>query len=235
LNAVRSLPHSRGRSSRVLIVESSVALSDREHTSYLSRGGSNLAHRYEPYADVEVIDASFERLRDMITSFQPALIHLVASIRETSGIVFLDFARRRSSSEGRPITTVSLDGVVKRIYEFSARPFLILDIVRPSSTFEASLALGLRNSFASDLLHLGAFSGVLATGLEQPWMLGGLAGWIETCLRQHSSTGELARCIRELFASEPARRDGSSVQDRAIAYLGTALFAQDTDLPCLQS
>jgi hypothetical protein len=230
LEALRGLSPQHQNRPRVLIVQSNAALSDHEYTSYGSRGGSNLAAHYAPYASVHVVDASFERAREALISGQPALVHLVASVRETGGIVFLDLARRRNSSEGGPLPTTALDTVVKRVYESSARPFLVLDIVRPSSTFDAALALSLRNSFASDLLHLGAFSGILATGLEQPRMLGGIAAAIEQALQKKTSMGSLAKAIRELYATPTPQ---PNMIDTALAYLGTALFAQDPDLPCL--
>jgi hypothetical protein len=232
LSAIRQLPWD-GKAPPVLIVQSGAALSEYEYTSYSSRGASSLSSYYEPFADVEVVDGSFERMSQALAAYQPSLVHVVASVRETSGIVFLDFARRRSTSEGAPITTTALDTLVKRVYESSARPFLILDVVRPSSTFDASIALGLRNSFAADLLYFSSFSGVLATGFEQPRMLGNIAAAIGTHLREHCSMGILANEIRSLCALDAAQDRGSDAHDRVLAYLATALFAQDPDLPCL--
>jgi len=218
---------------RVLVVQSGAMPSNMDGTTYVSRSGMALEDYYRRWADVEVVSGQDnDQIVETVRRSTPALVHLVAAIRETSGLVFLDFARRRGGEGSGEISATVLDTLAKQLYAELPRPFLVLDIVRPSSTFDAALALGLRNALASDLLHLGGFSGVLATGLEQPWMLGTLAKAILAGLGRSGTMGALANTIRALFSTAP-QTDEETVRDYALAYLGTALFAQDPDLPCM--
>lgn len=220
---------------RVLIVQPGTDVDSSEQTSYASRGGRELAAYYHDWASVEMVPgADSGEVLAAVSRLRPALIHLVAAVRETRGMVFIDFARRRRVSEGTPINATSLDGAVKRLYSGRPRPFLVFDAVRPSSTFDAALALGWRNALATELHHLRGFSGILATGLEQGWMLGNVADAILEGLQQGGTMGSLAQTIRARFTRVAgAGGEDRAVRDAALAYLGTALFAEDPQLPCL--
>ena len=217
---------------RILVVQPDVAPSDTEDVTYIARAGSALPDYYKRLgahvltladASAAVLDGAF---RDV------TLIHLVMTVRATQGMVFLDFTRRRQSSAGEQLTPVLLDSLMKSFDRGRPRPFLILDIARPSSTFEAAIALGLRNVFASQLLKLRTFSAVLATGLEQPALLGTLAKTVISALDRDATMGSLAMDVRAQFTNPDARSRARNELDLALAYLGTALFADDPDLPC---
>ena len=221
------------RRGRVLVAQAGRSLSADEEAGYASRGHQRDLAAYYAAAGAEVLTREVNdpvQLSEALKHFGPTLIHLVATVRQSQGMVFLDFVRRRQSSTGTQFTASLLDSLMKECD--GPRPFLVLDIARPSSSFEAALALGLRNGFADDLLRLRTFSGVLASGLEQPALLGLLARTLGDTLARDVTMGALAMDVRALFSSEAATQAVGTEFDRVLAYLGTALFAENPDLPC---
>ena len=221
------------RHGRVLVAQPGRSASADEEAGYASRGQRrDVADHYggggAEVRTLEITDAA--QLAEALKRYRPTLLHLVATVRESQGMAVLDFVRRRQSSTGAQFTASLLDSLMKG--SDGPRPFLVLDIARPSSSFEAALALGLRNGFADDLLRLRTFTGVLASGLEQPALLGLLARTLGDTLAQDPTMGALAMGVRALFASEAARQATGNELDLALAYLGTALFAENPDLPC---
>lgn len=120
----------------------------------------------------------------------PAIVHIVAAIRETNfGGAALDFesGSRRASLvsqqgmllKGRPIADVDRPGrgaglsmtlafLSRSLKGLSHPPFLVLDITSPPNLAETVRMLLLRNRFASDLFETGTVRGILGCGLAPP-------------------------------------------------------------------
>ncbi|MCK1700644.1 ATP-binding protein [Bradyrhizobium sp. 146] len=130
----------------------------------------------------------------------PALIHIVAAVREGSGGPYLDFASTThrlesiggGSSYGEAsLTTAQFLGRLLR--GLSRPPFVILDITHPLNAAEAVRMLLLRNMFATELFELGMARGVLGCGLATPDKRHALSAIITDALLSDSVTAPIHR------------------------------------------
>jgi hypothetical protein len=142
-----------------------------------SASGFDLARMYhslgaEPaVTDVRDVDVLFKALN---ANQPPELLHVVASVREGSIGVHLDFAStghrvismvsRSSYGEADTITASFLRSLLGSL---SQPPFIVLDITHPHNDVEAARMLLLRNAFAAELFEFGVTRGILACGLAR--------------------------------------------------------------------
>jgi hypothetical protein len=146
-------------------------------------------------------------LESELTHNAPAVIHIVAAIRESTGGMSLDFessetrasvyadqetskqAPRRSPSELH-FTTTRLDRVLMKLRQ---PPFVILDVARPKNMVEALRMLLLRNVFAAQLFEMGHVRGLLACGLAQPWERFEFTRMMVFALLEHGLPGAMSK------------------------------------------
>jgi hypothetical protein len=140
----------------------------------------------------------------------PALIHIVAAVREGSGGAYLDFAstthRLESFGDGSSygeasLTTASFLGRLLR--GLPRPPFVILDITHPLNAAEAVRMLLLRNIFATELFELGMVRGILGCGLATPGERQELSAIIADALLSDGVTAPIHR----LRAEPPSHLD----------------------------
>lgn len=180
-----------------------------------------------------LVTPTLEEFAIAFRQFHPTVLHFIGAIQERRGTICLEFGRGYSKEAEPPdltFTTTVLDQALARTNEGEA-PFLILDIDRPESSWEAVFALALRNRFAADLLQLGSCTGILASGLAQP----GEADWLQqailSCLTNHAPVGELASSIRSLATRHRTADVAAEDPSGSLCYLGVALFTESAELP----
>jgi tetratricopeptide (TPR) repeat protein len=214
---------------RILVVQPRSLHLGPEEASYESRTGSSIEPSYqEAPGETRILhEPTVNRLRKEIERFQPHALHFIAAMKSLRGLAYLEFTR--AAEEKHDLITAPLLSQILQVRPrgAAAQPFVVLDIARPSSTWEAAYTLCLRNQFANDLFHsLETCSGVLATGIAQPWQQGDIGSRIARNLTQNASLGEIADALR---ASIP----GTRPIDERLAYTGTALFTAEPELPCI--
>jgi Tfp pilus assembly protein PilF len=195
-------------------------------TNTETRAGVQLESIYArlPFAQVRVTESPDEReLGELIDRVRPAVIHVVTSITDRYKGVMLEFDDGPSSGPPRLLSARALGGVLRS--PKAVPPFVVLDIVRPSSDWETARALLMRNQFACELLYMEAALGILATGLAQPWDVSMQAEAIARHVVGTGSQRELTGALQGLF-------DGSPAMDHRLGFAGTALFSPESEMPC---
>ncbi|MCW2761491.1 MAG: hypothetical protein JWR85_1692 [Marmoricola sp.] len=129
--------------------------------------------------DVEIWEdfrhpAFIEDAHTLASEQPPDLVHIVAPIRLSGGSTILDLAGdatvRQFSRDSAMASVLSVTGLSDLLSLLGGRttiPIVVLDVPLPQSPLELVRSLGLRNSFAYQLLRLGAAEAVLGTGLAQ--------------------------------------------------------------------
>jgi len=140
----------------------------------------------------------------------PALVHIVAAVREGPSGAHLDFAstthRLESFGGGSNYGEASLTtaSFLSRLFNGMSRPpFVILDITHPLNATEAVRMLLLRNIFATNLFELGMVRGILGCGLATPGERQELSATIADALLSDGVTAPIHR----LRAEPPSHLD----------------------------
>lgn len=144
-----------------------------------------------------------ESIRSQVSAVRPAVIHIIAQLRETKSGVYLDFegADRRlrySSPQSFQIESFRSDSLNSETLSrllYSLRPLLILDITQPHNRADSTRMLLLRNRFAAELFQTGFFRAVLATGLEPSGTRQSLERLIVDHAKGNSTLGDLLLAI----------------------------------------
>lgn len=143
-----------------------------------------LRYLYDRFFDVEFVEVDDQQalarmLPSLLKEFSPQLIHIESAFKgsPTTGQVYLDFnvAARRQEAEalhdsvglsGRvQFSPVLLNDMLLKWPDSQQRPLVIFEAQSPPGESAAAVQMLLRNSFASELFHLGNTCGVVATGL----------------------------------------------------------------------
>jgi tetratricopeptide (TPR) repeat protein len=196
------LSEKRGRAGlpRVLILQRS---RESERFAKESYGAFGLAVA-DLYAQAGVsavpIEPDPRALADAIMEFEPEVIHIVGSFRESTdvGEVHLFFDDPGSDTvQGRQLA-VSPSVLASILHGPTARPrpTVILETPAPPDRFGTGLQLFLRNVFAADLFARGLTEAVLATGLARE--LGLFGRTLVTELSQGKCVGQIAQELRHL-------------------------------------
>jgi tetratricopeptide (TPR) repeat protein len=165
---------------------------------------------------------TLDQARDLFDEGAPDLVHVMSPVRLIGGATVLDFGvdsgdRWLCRGESAPgALTVRLLGDLCSMWGRNAKlPLIMLDIPLPHSRSEAIRSLGVRNSFAYQLMKLGVTEAVLAMGLAPPaeqvrildQILGDLAAGLD-----------VAAVARRLQRSRPPENFTTT-----LAYAGAAL------------
>ena len=153
-------------------------------------------------------------LMNAIQEQRPSVVHIVASVEETSE----GWLQLRVDQDSPGMSIDLLERVLSQLPPEQVRPFIVLDIQALGGAADQSRSLLLRNVYAVKLLARYCTPGILATGLgnheEQAALLNALAAGLASA----KSIGEVA---------EDMRNTGSS----PMAHQALALFTDDPDLP----
>lgn len=162
-------------------------------------------------------------VQERIETTRPAIVHIICAVTEQRRVPFLSFERGRQDVSNL-VTARYLCDMVRA--KKRTGPFVVLDVARPKSDWETMRCLLLRNHFATELLGVDGVSGVLATGLAQPWDVERQADILTRSVSYGSSQQELAAAIQKLSV----QNEGDF--DRRVAFGATALFSSEPELPC---
>ncbi len=202
-----------------------------------SVSGGTLESIYERH-DVPPHVSHSPRASELAWAFSaepPSLVHVVASVRESSAGVSLDFEEAhtravyyaKQSSESAVLEPGALDLVYTpgRFSDLLAKapwpPWVVLDVAGPPNLAEALRMLLLRNTFAAQLFDLGHVRGVLACGLAPQWQRHELTSLL---VRQLVEAGPGA-ALREL--RRQAAAEASTSLERVLARGAVALWAAE--------
>ena len=218
-----------GASVRILVVKPKTEYEEVSSVSHESRAGVSIEDFYRSAGgrDLSVLESpGQEALFDAMKRTAPALVHFVCAVTETGGLPALTFDRSRSDTMVTRsfVTARSLASVLqsrKRTW-----PFIVLDVARPSSAWDAARCMLLRNHLASELFAIDGIGGVLATGLASSRDIHELSEQIANYAKPMRSQQEMATAVQSLF------RSGDD-ESRRLAFRGTALFSSEPELPCL--
>jgi len=205
------------------------------------RSGLNLRELYEErlIETAEVFEPDLELLGQKFVEYQPHVIHLAGTLRESSHAweVYLEFGEGsyvRKQTYSSSITTNDINHMLKRLPDNQPRPLIILGVRRPPGTAEAARQLMLRNLFATELFHLENTGGIIAGGLTSPEMQREVAQKFIVGLGAGRSPGDALREVHRLHrASSNARRRSKIALDEALGWATTALFSNNPLLPLL--
>lgn len=191
------------------------AAGGQEPASAYLRHGFELVVMEDPGPDAltHAVDLSADGL--------PDLLHVMSPVRLVGGATVLDFGAeaggRLRAQPGTSVLTVHALGDLCSVLARGAKiPLVVLDIPLPHSPLEAVRHLGVRNSFAFQLLRLGAAEAVLAMGLARPtdqaWILDRVVGG----LAEGQDIAAVARTVQR--SSQPDDLNAT------LAYAGSALY-----------
>jgi hypothetical protein len=227
----------RPQALRALVIHPSKEEQIRQTRGH-SESGVDLAEFYsQSGATVSVIDnPDPERIHRDVHTFLPHVIHLVASVHDSSrtGEVSLAFGDEQLQKDTQREKRVShlftaswMSLMLKSFPDNRQQPLVVLDVPRPSGITETVRQLLLRNYFATLLFDLGSTGGVIATGLARLWEQGHLSTTLISGLTSGNSLAEVSRDIRRFTPDVGASDDDL---EEVVASAGTVLL---TSFPSL--
>jgi hypothetical protein len=191
----------------------------REPVAAYLQHGFELAVVEDPQPDT--LAQAAEPFKDGI----PDLLHVMSPVKLIGGATVLDFGadaswrRSRHDDPGRNTLSVrALGDLCSALGRGAKLPLIMLDIPLPLSPLEAVRNLGIRNSFAYQLLKLGAAETVLAMGLAEPTDQAQILDQIVSGLAQDQDVAAVARRLQR------ARPPGDLVS--TLAYAASALYLE---------
>ena len=181
--------------------------------------------------------SEIEHLKNLLTEYQPDVLHVVSSFRALpgGGQVYFDFGfdadysmQRMSKSASEPVqpSAAFVNDSLALLPDSKLRPLVILDAVCPPDPRETVLQLLYRNAFAAELFQLGNASGIIASGLSanpvlREWLTNSLVNY----LSKTESFGDTVNFLKkDFYSADP--QDGSTIA-------GIALFTNDPALTVL--
>jgi tetratricopeptide (TPR) repeat protein len=226
----RAAPAEGDRTAPILIVAPHEFGHKADETTFAATGiaPAEVYRMFGGRTGLEVLrEPSVSEFQDAMRRVNPAVVHLVCSLTEVSGLTHIGFSRR-----DRPSSELMAAPTLHRLLlsNSSIGPFLVLDVTRPSSTWEAASCLLRRNQFATDLFHLEGLPGILATGVAQPFYQ---SMRLEQCIAASLVPGKSMREVVTTIRSEVDRTN--SAFNHLLAFTGAALFTAEPELPCLQT
>jgi hypothetical protein len=222
-------PEAGGTSAPILVVAPREFGYDADEAALSASTGvgpAQVYHVFGGHTGVEILrEPTLPEFQEAMRRLTPSVVHLVCTLTEISGLTHIGFSRRDQSSELMAAPTLHR----LLMTNGSIAPFLVLDVARPSSTWEAIACLLRRNQFATDLFYLEGLPGILATGIAQPFQALRLEQRIASLLVPGTSMRELVTALRgEVNTHEKP-------VDHLLAFTGAALFTAEPELPCLQT
>jgi hypothetical protein len=195
------------------------AAAGREPVAAYLQHGIELAVVEDPQPD------TLAEAAEPFTDGIPDLLHVMSPVKLIGGATVLDFGadaswrRSRHDDPGRNTLSVRALGDLCSVLGRGAKlPLVILDIPLPRSPLEAVRNLGIRNSFAYQLLKLGAAESVLAMGLAEPTDQAQILDQIVSGLAQDQDVAAVARRLQR------ARPPGDLIS--TLPYAASALYLE---------
>jgi hypothetical protein len=195
------------------------ATAGRDPVAAYLQHGIELAVVEDPQTDT--LAQAAEPFKDGI----PDLLHVMSPVKLIGGATVLDFGAdagwRRSRHDDPDRNTLSvraLGDLCSALGRGAKLPLVILDIPLPPSPLEAVRNLGIRNSFAYQLLKLGVAETVLAMGLAEPTDQAQILDQIVSGLAQDQDVAAVARRLQR------ARSPGDLIS--TLPYAASALFLE---------
>lgn len=150
--------------------------------------GGSLQRLYNEFRfDINVVEVAntsglHETLAKALENFKPHLLHIESSFKAaaTSGQVYVEFnvgtgpteseslyyeASPSNISSRVQLSSTVFNDILANMPAWSQRPLVVFEAQRPPGDSAAVHQLLMRNSFASELFHLGNTGGIVATGL----------------------------------------------------------------------
>jgi hypothetical protein len=214
-----------GGTASALVLRAGEVVETKMMRGYTTQAGISLPMQYYR-AGIRAEETSvYDRrmLFDVLSKFQPAVLHIAAGIREQRGHVFLDFGGGYGSSEAQA-TAKDLAAAISRA---GRPPLVILDVPAPPGDTERVRQLCLRNAFAAELAQMAPVAAIVGTGLGDPDEQLEVSGRLVEGLAAGAPLGEIVRAIRRQARERWDVADPALLQ-RLLPFVGTALFSAPT-------
>ena len=216
---------------RILVLQPNMRATFTAETAYEMGGQSLAAEFYGGLDPVVLEDPHPLEIESAMEKVNPTVIHIVATVKDIQGgFIFLDFTRSAQEDRERLLGAAQLARLLHARPPGQPKPVIILDAATTFNPREDVRTIFLRNYYATELLHLDCASAVLGIGLGRHFEQAAVMNSVSQGLREGWPLSQVWRAIRKNWKPTGPGADGT-IPCEAIAYLGSALFAEDPEMP----